>query len=93
MNGIELPPPSKVSLLNCGVFGYGFDAQLTIIQPTSTHQLISLINFTSLFNGCLFPRGKEEKKNGQTNQMKLIKLIEFVVGAAERPPAYNPLIQ
>ena len=58
------------------------------------NKLIPFTQFPSLnqsFNyGCLFPRGKEEKKNGQTNQMKLIKLIEFVVGAAERPPAYNP---
>ena len=43
MNGIELPPPSKVSLLYCGVFGYGFVAQLTIIQPTSTHHWFHLL--------------------------------------------------
>ena len=49
MNGIELPPPSKVSLLNCGVFGYGFPAQLTIIQPTSTHHWFHLLKRKGAF--------------------------------------------
>ena len=100
MNGIELPPPSKVSLLNCGVFGYGFDAQLTIIQPTSTHHstlsysAIPLINSTREKKGCLM-REKEAKptkkswrqrrRNGNTSWS-----VGMAFGCAERPPAYNP---
>ena len=84
---LQLPPPSKVSLLNCGVKGYRFRLQLTSIPPPQTsYSSIKEIKRVELRLSS--PGQRELEEQDSRNEVNKVEWMEW--WRARGAAAHNP---